>query len=271
LTPYYADDFVTLYHGDCGEIIPTLPDFQLALTSPPYGAIREYGGHDVPDVLGVLTALGERVRKGGVIVWNTADQTVDGSETGDSFRQALHALGEGLRLHDTMIYCKEAVVFPDANRYHPAFEYVFVFSKDAPGRFNGISDRPNKYAGDKIHGTRREPDGSMHRPVRAGELVPDFGLRWNWWLLPTAAQERQTMYGSHPAMMPYSLARDHVRTWTNQGDLVVDPFAGSGTTLRAAKDLGRKAIGIEIEERYCEIIARRCAQDVLDFVTEDAA
>lgn len=261
MTPYYQDDAVTIYHGDALDVLPTLPMVDAVVTSPPYGDIREYGGHDAVDQRAIMDGLVPLVGPGGVIVWNTADQVVDGSESGDAFRLALHAMDAGLRLHDTMAYCREAVVFPDANRYHPAWEYVFVFSNGAPSHFNGIHDRPNRWAGSKIHGTRREADGSMGRPSRDGQLVPAVGLRFNWWVLRTAAQEGDKP--EHPAVMPYSLARDHIATWTTVDALVLDPFAGSGTTLRAAKDLGRRAIGIEIEERYCEMAARRCSQEVL--------
>lgn len=263
MKPYYEDDAVTVYHGDCLELLPYFARFyDMALTSPPYGGLRDYGGHGPVDLNEVLELLADGLAEGGVLMWNTADQTVDGSETGESLRQALHAMSAGLRLHDTMIYCREAVVFPGSNRYHPAWEYMFVFSKGAPATFNGIRDRKNKWAGDKVHGTRREANGDVHRPSRMGELVPEDGLRWNWWVMRNASQEDKNI--AHPAQMPRAMAEGHIRTWTNPGDLVLDPFAGSGTTLRAAKDLGRKAIGIEIDESYCELIAKRCAQDVLE-------
>ena len=264
MKPYYEDGSVTIYHGDCREVLASAPPlrvFDAVVTSPPYGDIRDYGGHVPTDLLAVIEDLGRGLAVGGVIVWNVADQTVDGSETGESFRQALHAMKSGLRLHDTMIYCKEAVVFPDSNRYLPAFEYVFIFSRGAPKHFNGLKDRRNKYAATKIHGTRREADGTLRRPTRDGELVPEFGLRWNWWVVRTASQEGDGT--THPAQMPMDLARAQISTWTAAGDVVIDPFMGSGTTLRAAKDLGRRAIGIEIEERYCEIAAQRLGQEVL--------
>jgi DNA modification methylase len=260
VTPYYQDDLVTIYHGDCRDVLPEVA-FDAVVTSPPYGDLRQYGGHGGPDLYAVLTSLAEKLPLGGVAVWNVGDQVIDGSESGESFRQALHAIDSGLRLHDTMLYCKEALVYPDANRYLPAFEYVFVFSKGAPRHFNGIRDRRNRSAGLKVHGPQRERDGSQSRKSRHGELTPDTGLRWNWWVLrPANHPDERT---GHPAQMPFSLARDHILTWTIPGEMVLDPFAGSGTTLRAAKDFGRRAIGIEIEERYCEIAAQRCSQEVL--------
>lgn len=261
MKPYFEDEAVTIYHGDCREILPQVSPFDLVVTSPPYGEIREYGGHLSTDLLSVIGLLADGLRPGGVIMWNVMDQTVNGSESGESFRQALYAKDRGLLLHDTMVYCKEAVVFPDANRYHPAFEYMFVWSKGAPRHFNGIRDRKNRWAGSKIHGTRRYADGITRRPHKDGDPIPSDGLRWNWWVLPTAAQEADGV--DHPARMPSAMARAHITTWSIAGDLVLDPFMGSGTTLRAAKDLGRKAIGIEISEAYCEIAAKRMAQGVL--------
>jgi len=222
MTPYYEDEAVQIYHGDCREIMFDL-EFDMAVTSPPYGDIRGYDG--IGDWKAVLKALSDSVVDGGVIVWNVADQVIDGSETGLSFRQALHMIDEcGMRLHDTMIYVSEGVTFPDANRYLHGVEYMFVFSKGAPRHFNGIKDRRNKWAGSKVHGTDRLRDGSTVAP------------------------------------MSYAMASGHIQTWSDPGETVLDPFMGSGTTLRAAKDLGRKAIGIEIEERYCEIAAKRMSQ-----------
>jgi site-specific DNA-methyltransferase (adenine-specific) len=263
VTPYYADDIVTIYHGDCRETLPSIEaDVDMVLTSPPYGAIRDYGGA-VADgtVLRALLLAKERMGPGSVMMLNTADQTVEGSETGDSFRHILALMDAGLRLHDTMAYCRDGVTFPDANRYLPAFEFMFVLSYGAPRHFHGIKDRRNKWAASRIHGKGREADGSMSAPSRLGQLIPEFGLRYNWWVLPTASQADGK--SDHPARMPLGMATGHIVTWTDPGETILDPFMGSGTTLVAAKSLNRHAIGIEIEERYCEIAATRCSQGVL--------
>jgi len=255
MTPYYEDEAVQIYHGDCREIMFDL-EFDMAVTSPPYGDIRGYDG--IGDWKAVLKALSDSVVDGGVIVWNVADQVIDGSETGLSFRQALHMIDEcGMRLHDTMIYVSEDVNFPDANRYLHGVEYMFVFSKGAPRHFNGIKDRRNKWAGSKVHGTDRLRDGSTVAKNGSGNLVPPVGLRYNWWNIHNEGSKGPD---GHPAPMPYAMASGHIQTWSDPGETVLDPFMGSGTTLRAAKDLGRKAIGIEIEERYCEIAAKRMSQ-----------
>lgn len=250
----------TLYLGDCREVLADLLAVNAAIdavvTSPPYGEMRNYGakGSGPTEVIDRLVPL---VTDGGVCVWNVADQTVDGSETGESFRQALRFIELGLRLHDTMIYCKEGVTFPDANRYHPAFEYMFVFSRGAPSHFNGIKDWKNKYAGTTVHGTRRQADGSLSKPSRLGELVPEYGLRRNWWVLSNVPASD---VAGHPAVMPYRMAHDHIVTWTTDSDTILDPFMGSGTTLVACQKLGRIGIGIEIEEKYFDIACKRVEQ-----------
>lgn len=247
----------TLYLGDARDVLPTLGKVDAVVTSPPYGAIRDYGGHPPVNCLAVINHIANALNEGGVCVWNVADQTIDGSESGESFRQALHAIACGLRLHDTMIYCKEGVTFPDANRYHPAFEYMFVFSKGAPSVFNGIEDWRNKWGGSPMHGTDRQQDGQTTRIKGMGNPVKQYGLRRNWWVI---ANPHTGETGGHPAPMPYSLAYDHIRTWTKEGATVMDVFAGSGTTGVACARLGRQFIGIEIEERYFNIACRRIEQ-----------
>ena len=246
----------TLYHGDCLEILPTLPKVDAVITSPPYDAVREYGGHAPVDCFAVLTHCADMLLHGGVIMWNVRDQTINGSETGTSFRQALHCLDIGLRLHDTMIYCREGVTFPDSNRYFQSTEYMFVFSNGAPKHFNGLRDRPNKTAGTVMHGTDRQTDGTLTVKRRSGQEIPAVGLRHNWWVLHNA-QAGLGEFGGHPAPMPLPMATGHIQTWTIAGECVADPFMGSGTTGVACAQLGRKFIGIEIERRYFDIACER--------------
>lgn len=189
-------------------------------------------------------------------MWNVNDATKNGSETATSFRHAIHAIDVGLNLHDTMIYVRRGVTFPDANRYLPAFEYMFVFSNGAPATFNGIKDRPNRYAGTVMHGTDRQPDGSVTKKKRSGQVVPNLGLRYNWWEMHNA-KAGSGAFGGHPAPMPYKMADGHVRTWTNEHETILDPFMGSGTTGVACVKLGRKFIGIEIEPKYFDIACKR--------------
>jgi site-specific DNA-methyltransferase (adenine-specific) len=258
--PYFEEDGITIYHGDCREVLPGLV-FDCSVTSPPYGQIRDYTNAFVSlDWKPIISHLATGLKDGGVIVWNVADQVIDGSESGESFMQALWARECGLRLHDTMIYCKNGVTFPNSNRYLPSFEYMFVFSKGKPKHFNGLKDRKNAMGGRVLRGTKREKNGVLKPAHRNGQLYPEFGLRFNWWIISPIQEPT-----GHPAMMPLDMALAHIQTWTAAGDVVLDPFMGSGTTLRAAKDLGRRAIGIELEEKYCEIAVKRLRQKVLQF------
>lgn len=244
-----------LYLGDCLEVMLLLGGVNGVVTSPPYGTIRDYGGIDTrTEWLDVISHIAKLLTEGGFCMWNVADQTVDGSETGTSFRQALHAISCGLRLHDTMIYCKSGVTFPDANRYHPAFEYMFVFSKGAPKHFNGLRDWRNKWAGTPMHGTGRHKSNET-KPINGyGNPIKQHGLRRNWWPIsnPYTGETK-----GHPAPMPYSMASDHIETWSVEGQTILDPFMGSGTTGVACVNLGRKFTGIELDPDYFEIACER--------------
>lgn len=241
--------------GDSLSVIPLLEPVDLVVTSPPYDGLREYGeGFDVNlDLLGIISAIAVNLKDGGVLMWNVSDSTVDGSETGNSFRQALHARDAcGMKLYDTMIYSKDHVSFPGEVRYHAAFEYMFVLSKGKPKAFNPIEDRKNRTAGSVISGNERRPDGSFSPMPGNGKEIKNYGMRYNVWTM----KNMQKGIG-HPAVMPYSMAHDHIISWSNKGDTVLDPFMGSGTTLIAAIKTGRKAIGIEIDPKYFDISCRR--------------
>jgi DNA modification methylase len=243
----------TLYEGDCLDIMPTLGKVDAVVTSPPYDNLRTYGeGFNGVDLYEALRQIADRLDVGGVCVWNVADATVNGSETGSSFRQALFAMDCGLRLHDTMLYIKDNVNFPEEVRYFSGHEYMFVFSNGAPKTFNPIKDRPNKWRGTKQHGTDRQPDGSLKPSSGNGKIIKPFGMRFNWWRL-----KNNNNPTPHPAPMPFAMAFDQATSWTNPGDTILDPFMGSGTTGVACAKLGRKFIGIELEPKYFDIACER--------------
>lgn len=256
----------TVYWGDCVELLPALdirPD--LIVTSPPYGALRDFGGH-VFEFARVADALVGCMPEGGVLVWIVGDQTINESETGDSFRQALGFMNRGLRLHDTMIFEKSRPLHGQ-RRYGQAWDFMLVFSQGRPVVANLLTDRRNVRAGVTEHATHspgKDRTGRGFRHVK--HTRPLYGQRTNVWRyavgLHNSARDFRGAH-DHPAIFPLALAKDHIRTWTNPGDLVLDPMAGSGTTLRAAYDLGRRAVGIEIHEPYCDLIRRRLAQGVL--------
>jgi len=209
--------------------------------------------------------LNRVIKPGGVIVWNVADQTINGSETGNSFRQALYFKDEiGLNLHDTMIWQKSNFSNPSVNRYHQTFEYVFIFSKGKPKTFNPILDRKNVYSGQPGSfgkNTSTERDGS--KTERPRKVNREYGMRHNVWLTNTAGQDRTAKKWGHPAMFSLDFAQDHIQSWSNPGDIVLDPFGGSGTTAEAALRLQRDFILTEINSDYAEI-ARQRVEATLD-------
>ena len=245
-----------LVQADCRDVLPVLRPLDLVVTSPPYDDMRTYGESFVGgDCLEVISHSAAALCDGGVMVWNVADATKDGSETGTSFRQALHGMECGLNLHDTMIYLRENVNFPEDVRYFSGFEFMFVFSKGKLRTFNPIKDRRNKWAGTVMHGTDRQPDGSTKPISGKGKVIEPYGMRFNYWLMSNNGPDT-----GHPAPMPYQMAHDHILSWSNPGDLVADPYMGSGTTGIAAVATGRNFVGCEIEAKYFDIACRRIEQ-----------
>jgi site-specific DNA-methyltransferase (adenine-specific) len=246
--------------GDNCVLIKDLPDncIDLTVTSPPYDNLREYNGYSF-DFETLVKELYRVTKQGGVVVWIVSDATVNGSETGTSFRQALFFKEVGFNLHDTMIWAKDTMTFPDNTRYGNAFEYMFVFSKGSPKTFNPIRDKENKWSGTKIHGTSRGVDGKTFRKSNDGKTsVAEMGARLNVWQ-QTGVRSSNERFG-HPAPFPERLVKDHIISWSNEGDVVFDPFMGSGTTALCARLLGRKYIGFEISQEYVDMANTRNSQ-----------
>ena len=255
---------VDLLHGDCLELMKDIPDksVDLTVTSPPYDNLRTYNGFEW-DFENIAKELFRITKDGGVVVWIVGDATIKGSETGSSFKQALFFMECGFNLHDTMIYQKDACPFPETNRYYPSFEYMFILSKGKPKTANLIMDKPNKRFGEKITGTGRNPDGTLkqHTAVKnkTNRVVKEFGVRTNVWLYSVGKWKvtKDEYAYQHPAIFPEQLAQDHIISWSNEGDLVLDPFMGSGTTGKMALLNNRNFIGIELDDEYFEIAKQR--------------
>ena len=230
----------------------------LTVTSPPYDNLRTYNGNN--DQWGesvwksIIEELYTVTKEGGVVVWVVGDATIKGSETGTSFKQALWAIECGFNLHDTMIWQKNAIPYdPKCERYWQAFEYMFVWSKGKP-KCNYIKV-PCKNAGKKKandYGQRR-PDGTLRTDRHSEDrVIQDTKVKDNVWYQPNTKQK-----GDHPASYPEKLASDQIISWSNEGDTVLDPFMGSGTTGKVAKQLDRNFIGIELDETYYNIAKER--------------
>ena len=247
---------VQLFTGDNVEVMRReIPDnsIQLTVTSPPYDNLRTYKGFEW-DFESVAHELYRITKPGGVVVWVVSDATVNGSETGTSFLQALYFKECGFNLHDTMIWDKGgfSAVGALVTRYAPVFEYMFVFVKGHLEVFNPIKDKPNKNAGKPLKGTIRNADGTRKPMSNQGKVLADFGQRYNIWEMWPQRQR-----GGHPAPFPEALARDHILSWSNPGDIVLDPFLGSGTTGKMAVLSDRNFIGIDISPEYVQMAQQR--------------
>lgn len=253
---YYQDFNLSLYVGNCADVMHTLPEesVDLTVTSPPYDNLRVYNGFSF-EFESVAQELLRITKNGGVVVWVVADSTRNGSESGTSFRQALYFKDIGFNLHDTMIYAKNSYMPLTHNRYEQAFEYMFVFSKGRPSIFNPLMI-PSKTAG-----TVRNRSGS-----KANEHTYAERLRSERTTVNLTKQAPNIFYydvgkndkTAHNAPFPEQLAEDHIKSWSNEGDTILDPMCGSGTTLKMALQLNRKAIGIDVSEEYITMSLSRC-------------
>lgn len=250
----------TLYLGDCLDVMATIPAdaIDLTVTSPPYDNLRTYNGYAF-DFEGIAREMYRVTKPGGVVVWIVGDATVKGSETGTSFRQALYFKDVcGFNLHDTMIWRKTnpPPQTREGRRYTSAHEYMFVFTKGRLSTFNEIRV-PCSHAGRSSEtGSQRNQNGAMRedrRIARISRTVRDDKPAHNVWELTVAASKK------HPAAFPEKIAADHIASWSNPGDVVLDPFLGSGTTGKMALLAERRFIGIEISDEYLAIASDRIA------------
>ena len=252
-----------LMHGDCLEEMKSIADgsVDLTVTSPPYDSLRTY--NDTLDDWGpakwegVLAELWRVTAKGGVVVWVVGDATQKGCETGNSFRQALFAMSCGFNLHDTMIYSSDKPPLTH-NRYEQKFEYMFVFSKGKPRVFNPIKEACSYAGQSKAARTMRQDSDALGGRSGKGNVAEEK-IKGNIWFFPTghmkSTKDKEAF--KHPAIFPEALAADHILSWSNPGDLVFDPFLGSGTTGKMASLSGRNFIGIERDPDYFVIACER--------------
>lgn len=247
----------TIYNENCLDTMARMPDdfIDLTVTSPPYDNLRDYNGYEF-NFEKIAQELLRVTKQGGVVVWIVGDMVINGSESGTSFKQALYFKEIGFNLHDTMIYAK-APPYPDKIRYSQCFEYMFVFSKGRPKTINKIEDRKNKWLGSFAPTTERGKNGKLKQTGKYIQ-VKEIGERWNIWYMPNGGlYEKDKLKFEHPATFPDNMPRDHIYSWSNEYDLIYDPFMGSGTTAKAAYQLKRKWIGSEISKEYCELAKKR--------------
>jgi DNA modification methylase len=256
--PFLTLNDIEIYNENCLTYLKTLPDnsVKFTLTSPPYDDIRNYNGYSFP-FEEIAQELWRTTKSGGVIAWNVADATVKGSETGTSMRQALYFMSLGFRLHDTMIYAKNNPMPAgvSSKRYHQAWEYVFILSKDAPETFNPIMVKA-KYGHLEASMKHRGVDGEIkYTKTKRNEFTKVRNI-FEYSVGGGHSTKDKVAY-EHPAIMPEQLAMDMISTWTNEGDTVFDPFTGAGTTPKMCLLSNRKFHGTELSIEYCEIIKKR--------------
>lgn len=260
LKPYYETENGKLYHGNCLDIIPKLKKVDLTITSPPYDNLRDYNKYDF-NFKSTANELYKITKEGGVIVWVVGDATVKGSETGTSFKQALYFKKIGFNLHDTMIYEKNIAAFPPSNRYCQQFEYMFILSKNKPKTTN-IQVQSKKHIPSQKHkGYQRNKDGTTK--IWNTNSNNNFIKMSNVWKFNVGYMQSSTdkISFQHPAIFPEALAKRHILSWSNEGDTILDPMAGSGTVATMCEQLNRKWISIEISKEYCEIIKQRVEKE----------
>ena len=248
----------TIYNEDCLTGMQRIPDGSVdcIVTSPPYDNLRKYGGvgdgWSFEKFQQIAKEIARVLKEGGVCVWIVSDGVVNGSETGTSFRQALYFMECGLSLYDTMIWEKPSPQAPTEGRYYDVFEYMFIICKGKkPSCLNFICDHKNVSAG---HTSIRETRSCAEDRKSTGQIrtVKEYSRRFNVWQV-----SRDNGGTGHPAVFPYRLVRDHIISWSNPGDTILDPFLGSGTTAVAALREKRHFIGFELNRDYYDIALRR--------------
>jgi len=242
-----------IYCENCIDTMSKMPDgfVDVTVTSPPYDGLRTYNGYSFP-FEDIAKELYRVTKDGGVVVWVVGDATIKGSETGTSFKQALYFKEIGFNLHDTMIWEKKNPIPLTHNRYEQGFEFMFVFSKGKPKTFNPIKI-PTLSVGVKRNRSKsNKEDGSSVRNRNEITTTKENKISRNVWSLSSSSTRL-----NHPAIFPEQLANDHILSWSNYGDLVYDPFMGSGTTAKMALLNKRNYIGSEVSKEYCEIAEKR--------------
>jgi DNA modification methylase len=262
---------LTLHLGDCIEYMSQMESnsIDLTVTSPPYDDIRNYEdtlAWDWDTFKCVAADLYNITKEGGVVVWIVGDATINGNETGSSFKQALYFKEIGFNLHDTMIYRKENPPPTGGNnRYYSSFEYMFVFSKGTPKTFNPILvQRRNKWNDKRTTRNKsfvRDKDGNFESKQVDLNLNEPVKMQ-NVWTITVgggiSAEEKIAF--EHPAIFPEKVAENHILSWSNEGDIIFDPFTGSGTTGKMALKNNRSFIGTEIVPEYFKIAEKRLAR-----------
>lgn len=251
-TPYENNVVV----GNCVDVMNKMPaEFvDLTVSSPPYDDLRDYKGYSFP-FEDIANGLFRVTKKGGLVVWVVADKIVKGNRTMTSFKQALYFQQVGFNVHDVMIYKKKNTPFMRSNAYTNCYEFMFVFGRGAPNTFNPIKEPTVRQGLEKMP-VNKGRDGINNKVLSKLNEMKSRNNIWEY-AVGLGGTTKDRVAFQHPAVFPEKLALDHILSWTNEGDLVFDPMAGSGTTLKMAKSANRKFFGCDISPEYVQIARER--------------
>lgn len=253
-----------IINGNSIEVLKKLPDnsIDLIVTSPPYDDLRDYEKKVIwnfEKFQSIAKELYRVMKLGGTIVWVVGDKTKNGNKSLTSFKHSIYFQEIGFNIYDVLIYEKAGSGPPHPNRYFNTFEYMFIISKGKPKTINLLKDKKNKWGGAETysHVTRRETDGTLTN--KGKKTINEYGIRTNIWRYANGKgfSTKDKIAYKHPAIFPEKLAEDHIKSWSNEGDIVLDIFGGSGTTIKMAEKLNRKWIYIDKVKEYCDIAAER--------------
>ncbi len=253
--------------GDAAQYLKSVgAEFvDLTVTSPPYDNLRDYNGYKF-DAKSMLLSILKATKPGGVCVWIVGER-INGGRSLSSFEHALIGRDVGWTVHDVMIYQKKNTPFMRSNAYTNCYELMLVFSKGKPKTFNRLTE-PTKRNGweTAVYGKGTDGDNSKRRAVELKKQKTRINI-WQY-AVGLGGTTSDKVAFQHPAVFPENLARDHILSWSNPGDLVLDPMCGSGTTCKMAQATRRNWIGIDISEEYIRIAKRRLASVALELELE---
>lgn len=253
-----------LVNGDNVELMKLLPEgvIDLVVTSPPYDDLRVYEGEvewGFEKFQEIAKEMYRVMKEGGVVVWVVGDKTKNGDKSLTSYKQALYFQEIGFKVYDVIIYEKAGTAPPNKNRYFNAYEYMFVLTKGKIKTVNLLRDKKNKWGGHTSYGetSRREKDGSLTK--KGKRTISEYGVRTNIWRYANGHghSAREKVAYKHPAIFPEKLAEDHILSWSKEGDIVMDIFGGSGTTIKKAEQNKREWVYVEKVRKYCEVASER--------------
>lgn len=252
------------YHGDNVKIMKKMPDnsIDLVVTSPPYDDLRDYENKidwNYNTFRKVAKQLYRIIKEGGVVVWVIGDKTENGNKSLTSFKQAIYFQEIGFNVYDVIIYEKSGSSPPHPKRYFNSYEYMFILCKGKPKTVNLLRDKKNSCGGMTTFAeiTRREKDGTLTN--KGKKVINEYGVRTNIWRYNNGKgfSSKDKIAYEHPAIFPEKLVEDHILSWSALGDIVLDPFGGSGTTAKVSIEQNRKWIYIEKVKKYCDIAKMR--------------